>query len=219
MARDVFQHHLENQAGHRIQVAGEGLAAEPQRLQRNRTPSRKRIHHQGRLFAMRRLYERPAHVEMGAVCSVSPVGEVGDEGQQSPPQFRVTRRRLPHRAQNLSRLPLELVRAVLVARVRQQQGEQDRPRGGQRPPRPPQVQGAGMPVANRLLPRRVPGNLGYGKVHLGKALALAWDHADASDCVLRVTTFFTMLVSDPLVLPSEAAFSIMCWITAAFLSA
>ena len=124
--RNVLQHHLENQARHRIQIAGERLAAQPQRLQRNRTPARKRVHHERRLLAMRRLHQRPTHVEMGAIRSIVPIGEVGDERQQPLPQFRVIRRRLPHRAQNLPRLLLKVFWTVFVARVRQQQRQPHR---------------------------------------------------------------------------------------------
>jgi len=100
----------------------------------------------------RHLLQQPASPRDGA-------GEVGDELGEAPP-----------------RLPPERLRAMRVAGVRQQQRHQHRPRGGQRPTRPPQVQGRRMPVPDRLLPRRVPRDLGDGEVDLRQPLARLGDH-------------------------------------------
>ena len=43
--RDVFQHHLEDQAGDRVEVAREGVAAQPQGLQRDGTTPGEGVHH------------------------------------------------------------------------------------------------------------------------------------------------------------------------------
>ena len=176
MARDVLQHHLEDQAGHGVQVARERLAAEPERLQRDRPAARERVHHQGRVLLVGGLHEAPAHLQVGRMRRHVPIGERPDEPQQRLPQFLVALRRLPHGAQDLSRLPLERLRAAGVARVRQQQRQQHRSAGCQRPPRPPQMQRRRMPVANRLLPRRVLRHDGDREVDFGKALALSGDH-------------------------------------------
>ena len=144
VAGDVLQHHLEDQAGHRVQVAGEGLAAQPQGLQRDRAAARERVHHQGRLRAVRRPHQRPGRIEPDTVCRKVPVGEVGDELEQDPPQALIRLDGLSppirppvHPQEDPPRLPLERLRAMRVARVRQQQRHQHRPRGRQRPPRPP----------------------------------------------------------------------------------
>ena len=55
VARDVLQHRLEDQAGDGVQVAGKGVAAEPQRLQRNRTAASEGINYERRFFRMCRL--------------------------------------------------------------------------------------------------------------------------------------------------------------------
>ena len=57
VARDVLQHHLEDQTRHGVEVAGERLATEPQCLQRDRASTGKGVHDQGRLPAMHRLHE------------------------------------------------------------------------------------------------------------------------------------------------------------------
>jgi len=80
------------------------------------------------------------------------------------------RQQLLHRAQNLPRLLLKVLRPVLVARVREQQRQQHHPRRSQRPPRPPQVQRTRMPVPNRLLPRRVPRHFGDGEIDSARRL-------------------------------------------------
>ena len=52
MARDAIKHYLEDQAGNRVEVAGEGLAAEPQRLERDGATASEWVHDQGRLLQM-----------------------------------------------------------------------------------------------------------------------------------------------------------------------
>ncbi len=108
-----------------------------------------------------------------------PVREVRDELEQRLAEVLVRRARTcaAHLRQELPRLRLELRRAERIARVRPEQREQHRPARRQRPPRPPQVQRARMPVPDRLLPRRVPRHLGDREVHLGEALAVLGDHA------------------------------------------
>ena len=183
VAGDVLQHHLEDQAGHRVQVAGECLAAHPQRLQRNGAAAGEGVHHQGRLLAVRRLHQGAAGLQIVRVGGLVPIGEVRDELQQSAPQprirfdgFRPAPRPPVHGEQNPPRLLLERRRAMFVARVRQQQRHQHRPRRRQRPPRPPQMQRGGMPMPNGLLPHRMTRHLGNGEIHFGEALAVLGDH-------------------------------------------
>ena len=183
MPRDVLQHHLEDQAGHRIQVAGERLAAHAQRFQRNGTAAGERIHHQRRFRAVRRLHQGAAGLQIGGIGRHVPIGEVRDELQQNAPQpvVRVDGLIPPPRPplvpqQHPPRVFLERRRTVFVARVRQQQRHQHRPTRRQRPPRPPQMQRARMPMPNRLLPHRMTGNFGDWEVDLGEALAGFRDH-------------------------------------------
>ena len=146
VARNVFQHHLEDQAGHWIQVAGERLAAHAQRFQRNRAAARKWIHYQGRFSAMRCFHQSATRLQIGRGGGQVPVGEVRDELEQNAPQSFVRLdgvRPSPwpsvHAEQNASRLVLERRRTVRVAWIRQQERHQHRPRGRQRPSCPPRM--------------------------------------------------------------------------------
>lgn len=138
VARNVLEHHLEDQAGDGVQVARERLAPEPQRLERDRTAPRERVHDQRRLIAMRRPHQRTTHLEIGTLCCVIPVREIPDELEQRLAQVLV-RRADPAQnlRQHLPRLRLELRRAERIAWVWPQQREQHRPARSQRPPRPP----------------------------------------------------------------------------------
>ena len=125
---------------------------------------------------MRGPHQLAADAQVGRVRRQVPVGELADEPEQRLAQLGVIRRRLPHRAQDGGRLPLEGVRAVRVERIGQQQGQQHGARGGERAPRPPEMERGRMPVADRLLPRRVPGHLGDRKVDLGQPPARPGNH-------------------------------------------
>ena len=173
-ASNVLEHHLEDQAGHRVQVGGERPAAHPQRFQRNGAAAGERIHHQRRVLAVRRLHQRAAGLQPRGMAGHVPIGEVRDELQQDAPQpvVRLDGLRPPLRPplmpkQNPPRRALERRRTVFVARVRQQQRHQHRPTRRQRPARPPQMQRARMPMPNRLLPHGVTGDLGDWEVDFG----------------------------------------------------
>ena len=113
VARDVLQHHLEDQAGHGIQVAGEGLAAQPQRLQRDRAAPGERVHHQRRFLAMRRLDQSPAHLQVYRMVGIVPVGEVADELEQGLAQVFIFRADCSQKArQQFPGLLLEILGAV-----------------------------------------------------------------------------------------------------------
>ena len=73
-------------------------------------------------------------------------------------------------------MALEVVGAVRVERIGQQQGQQHGARRGERAPRPPEMERGRMAVADRLLPRRVPGHLGDRKVDLGQPPARSRNH-------------------------------------------
>ena len=118
MTRDVRQQHLENETGDRVQIGGEGVAAEAQRFERNGTAARERIDHQRRVVtAVGRPHQVPAHLQVGLVGGHVPVGERADEPEQRRSEIGVRLRRLPDGTQELACLPLEFLRAVRVARV------------------------------------------------------------------------------------------------------
>jgi len=122
VARDVLQHHLEDEAGHRVEVAGESLAAQAQRLQRDRAAARERIHHQRRLLAVGGGDKRTPHIEEGRVGRVIPVGEIGDEFQESAAEVRIgLAAPAAHRGQQLARRFLESDGTVLIAGVGKKQ--------------------------------------------------------------------------------------------------
>lgn len=50
MVRDIFQHDLEDEAGHWVQVAGESIAAQPQGRERYRPTAREGVYYKRRLI-------------------------------------------------------------------------------------------------------------------------------------------------------------------------
>ena len=84
----------------------------------------------------------PRHLQNRLVGRVLPLHQLPQDREQSVP-FAV-----------LPQLGREEVRPG--RRIVHQLGEEHRPRRRQRPPRPPEMQCAGMPVPNGLLPRRRP---------------------------------------------------------------
>jgi hypothetical protein len=194
VTRGVFERHLEDQACDRVEIGSERLAADVQRLERNRAAAGERVHHQRRLVGIRRLHQSLGDLQIGAPGGVVPVGEVRDEAQQRVPQILVGLSRIgpAHVAQALARLDLEPGGAQGIARVGPEQRQQYRAARGERPPRPPQVQRGGVPVPDRLLPGRVPAHLRDGEVDLGEALAGFGDHVrrlglDSLDVVLDLS--------------------------------
>ena len=157
LRRDL-DHRLVDQHRHRVQVAGVALQPEPLRLQRQRPAAGEGVVEGGQLVAVEQL--------LGARM-------VGVLGAGAPPalpdlvarllQHRLVGGVLPqHQVLDDAEEPLALLLLRLLGReevrvrrrVVHHLREDHRPRRRQRPPRPPQVQRARVPVADRLLPRR-----------------------------------------------------------------
>jgi len=123
MPRDILEHHLEDQARHRVEVAGEGLAADAQSFEGNRAATGERIDHQRRLLRIGRPHQCAANLQVLGMCRQVPVGEVRDEFEQRFPQVFIRRTgRALHGWKQLPRLALELRRATRIARVGPEQG-------------------------------------------------------------------------------------------------
>ncbi len=185
MPWDVLEHDLDDQAGDGVQIAREGLAAEPQCLERDRTAAGEGIHHQRCLLRISRLHQRPAHSRYVRLAERS---QFAKSAMNRSSALRRSSSVLPgwhpHRGQEPAGLRLELSRAERIARVRQEKPEEHRPTRRQRPPRPPEVEGAWVPVPDRLLPRRVPRHLRDRKIALRQAFAFFRDHV-----LPRLTSF------------------------------
>jgi len=89
MAWDILEHNLENEAGHRIEVAGKCLAAKPQCFQWNRTSSCEWVHDQGGFIPDLPVGRQMGGLDQGAgrrkvayVRRIVPVGEVSDEAEE-----------------------------------------------------------------------------------------------------------------------------------------
>jgi hypothetical protein len=176
VAREVLKHGPEDQAGDWIEIAGEGIAAEPQRLQRDRATTRERIDDERRLFRMCRLYQTASSIEKCSAGGVVPIGEVANEPEQCLAQLLIAMSKPSrHRLQELARFDLEIFRAMGIARVGQEQRQEHCPAGRERSACPPQVQCRGVAVAYRFLSGGVLRDNGNRKVDLGEALALARD--------------------------------------------
>ena len=185
----------EDEACHWVEVAGKGIAPEPERLKWDGTTTSERVHDKGLLAGVSRAYQASSlSPRMRAFACVVPVGEVSNEPQERALQpfvgldLLVPTRRVPwHREQGFAGPLLEAVGAVLVTGIRKEEGQQHRAGRGKGAPSPPQVKGRGMPLTYRLLPLRLFGNFGDGEVNLGEAFALLRNHrrsAPAPDAVL-----------------------------------
>ena len=79
MPGDVFQHDFEDETCHWVEVAGERIASESQRLQGDGSAACERIDDQGRLLRMRCANQCACGVQIVLFGRVVPVGEVRDE--------------------------------------------------------------------------------------------------------------------------------------------
>jgi len=156
--RRDLDHRLVDQHRHRVQVAGVTLEPEPLRLQRQRATAGKGVVEGGELLAIEELLgarmvgvlgARPPpalpdlvarFLEHGLVGGVLPQHQVLDDLEEPQPLLL-----LAFRGREQVR-----VRRRVVHHLR----EEHRPRRRERPPRPPQVQRARVPVPDRFLPRR-----------------------------------------------------------------
>ena len=153
-----LDHRLVDEHGHRVQVRSVGFETQTLRLQRQRAAAGERIV-EGRqplrieqfrrlgMIPMLRASAPPAAPNLVArlleqvfVGRVLPQHQLLDQPEQPPP-LRLLRR-----------LGGELLRPR--SRIIHHLRKDHRPRRRQRPPRPPQMQRARMPMPNRLLPRR-----------------------------------------------------------------
>ena len=148
-----------------VEVKGIGFAAQAQRLQGNSTATGERVKHAGGAVG-ERLLDVGAGVPdvvmsllaahgCAAINTVIPIGHAGDE-------------------------MLHLLRRYGVFRLRHQGGEDGSTAGSQRSPRPPNMQGGEMPVANRLLAGAMLGDLGQGHLNFDNAAVVGRGHRECS---------------------------------------
>jgi hypothetical protein len=163
--RDLNQS-LGNQHSDRIQIAGVGFEAESLGFQRNRAAAGERVVQAGHLLRVEEfLRQRMALVQLAGlpprlanfdagllqyclVRGVFPLYEFFDDDEKpgaglGPVTFLL-----------LIRLPAWVLASPQVFGIVHKLGEDDGSRRGKRPARPPEMQGGGVPVADRLLPRR-----------------------------------------------------------------
>ena len=185
-ARKILQHRLQDQARHWIQIGCDRITVKAQCLQRDRAAAGEWIHNLGTILTVRRLHQRTGCPQEDRLRCGAPGGEVGEKTEKdaaeavslslSRPQREVPRGRLRHLHEAPPNLGPEVVGAVFVGGVRQEQREQHRPSGRQWTSGPPLVQTAGMPPPHRLLGHGVLRDRGDREVHLRQAAALAGDH-------------------------------------------
>ena len=84
VARDVLQHRFQDQAGDGVQIARKGVAAEPQRFQRDRAAAREGIDDERRLVRMCGLDEAAPDLEIRRIGGMVPIREVADELRAAP---------------------------------------------------------------------------------------------------------------------------------------
>src|SRR5260370_40870580 len=91
---DVFEHDLENQTCDRVEIAREGVASQPERLQRNRSATCEGIDHQRRFVSMRRLHQSPSNLEVAPIRGQIPIRKITDELEKLLATIDVLRSRL-----------------------------------------------------------------------------------------------------------------------------
>ncbi len=181
MTRDVLQHHLEDQAGDRVEVAGERIAAKAQGFEWNRAAAGKGVDHERRLATVGRSYKGTTGLEIGRLGGVVPIGEVADELEQALAEIRVRWALVTSdMGEQWPCCLLEGSRAVFVAGIWQEQREQHGTARCQRASRPPKVQSGRVAVADGFLACSMAGDFGDREVNLRKALALAQDQIRSS---------------------------------------
>jgi len=79
-----------------VQVAGERLAADAQRFQRNRASAGERVHYQGRLLRISGANQPAGDLQVRRVGGVVPVGKAADELQKLLPEGGVAVVQGPH---------------------------------------------------------------------------------------------------------------------------
>jgi hypothetical protein len=155
LGRDL-DHGLVDGHGHGVEVAGKALQPQALRLQRQRAPARKRVVKGGQLLGVK---AGPALVERAGLAPARGNGRAG-AGQHGFVVGVLPQHQLAQDLEQLLALGVGLraglarVVAALAPGVVDHLRKDHRPRRRQRPPRPPQVQRAGVAVANGFLPRR-----------------------------------------------------------------
>jgi hypothetical protein len=156
--RRNLDHRLADEHRDRVQVAGVRLEPEPLRLERQCAAAGKGVVERGELMPVEQL---PCPRMIGIHRTGPPPARPDLVARRL--QDPLVRGVLPHHQlldDPEQPLPLLLLRCLRGEEVRARRGvvhhlrEDHRPRRRQRPPRPPQVQRARVPVPDRLLPRR-----------------------------------------------------------------
>jgi len=174
---------------YRVEVGGERIRTDPQRLKGDRTAAGEGVHHErpgARLAAEGNVGgpgQGPGGREVALVGGVVPVRKVGDEVQERPPEHRevgeivVGRiKRIPEPVHLLRGGDDELLRAERVGRVRPERRAEHRPAGGERPARPPDVERGDVAVADGFLAPGMFGYLFYWKVDFDESFGVGISH-------------------------------------------
>jgi hypothetical protein len=145
MPRNVFEHHLENETCHGIQIARERLAPETERFKRNRSSAREWIYDQRCFVAVRRLDESAGNFQTALIRGEIRVGEIADELQQCFSQIEILMTRLSlNVAQQFASPVSEFIGAMLIAWIGKQQREQHCTACSKGFSRPPQMESSRM---------------------------------------------------------------------------
>ena len=169
-ARRDLDESLVDEDGDGVEVRGVRLEPEPLGLQRDRSATGEGVEDGGRVVPRRAPDLLADLAEKMLVVDIVPVHHPRDEGEEAPPlgfhsrpghRLRVA---LAGGAGRLQEVP------VARRRVVDQLGKEDRARRGQGAARPPQVQGGRVPLADGLLPARLPVDLLQGQCDLDELL-------------------------------------------------
>ena len=152
----IVQRAAQDEPRHRVEVCRHRLAAEPHRLQRNRSAPRERIQHPRRPPAERRadLGAEPRDLLDALRLALAP--PVQDPAPRLLRPLAAAARNLRHPPRHP---PEQLPAPLRASRIGQQRRQQRRPTRRQRPPRRPDVQRGDVPVPHVLLVHGVEGDL------------------------------------------------------------
>lgn len=185
MPRDILEDDLVEKDCDRVQVRIEGVSAHPERLQRNRSPSGKRIDDQGpgaRKPAeglVGRLGEGAGGLEISRIGRAVPVGELGDEVEERLSDLEGVivvevdlSKGVPEPLHRFRRIFEEPGRARWVAGVWPEGSADDGAAGSQWPTRPPGVERRDVNVPDRLLAPGVGADPLYREGYFDQALGI-----------------------------------------------
>ena len=172
----VFERAFEDEPGDRVDVDRRRLAAEPHRLQRDRTPAGERVEHPRRPPAIGLADLLPEPVEIGTALAPPMQDAAARLALALLDRLAVDLLFFDYLHDLAGEPPVDRLALLVVAGVGQQGRDQRRAARRQRPPCRPDVQGRDMPVPDVLFVHRIERHLFQREIELDQALHVLHCH-------------------------------------------